>query len=128
MEIGILRNWPVVLIVTVLGLSLYAMSLVFRSPAISSAPENLSYEMIRPEASDVEYDLSARVINRNIRSFGNKGADSKAPAKTDAKADPKKAKNDPKKKDADKKKAQNQKKKPEMIVQIQENQDQKMFP
>lgn len=127
MEKGFLRNWPILMIAAVMGLSFYAMSLVLRTPEIKDNPENLSYEMIRPKAADVEYDLSARIVVKDIKDFKrtNSAPAGKAESQTVAKKGEAK-KPDPKKKDEKNKKAQTNKKKPELTVQIQSDSAAKM--
>lgn len=69
MEHRILKHWPVMLIISVMGLSFYALGLAMRASSAPTPATPISYEMPRPRSAEMAYDLSRRQVVRNIRSL-----------------------------------------------------------
>ncbi len=68
MENGIVRHWPVFLVVAAMGISFYTVAKVFKSPNSPLITGDLSYQMARPNGDSVPYDLSGRQVIRTILS------------------------------------------------------------
>lgn len=69
MERGIFRHWPVMFVASAMALSFYAISIVMKSTSTPKSSEPQSYEMPRPKAAEMAYDLSRRQVIRSVRSL-----------------------------------------------------------
>ncbi len=66
MENHISRNWPVWMVIGFMGFSFYWVAQSWNTSSPIASAEELSYQMIRPQAFEAEYDLSGRKV---VRSF-----------------------------------------------------------
>lgn len=64
MDHGLFKHWPWVSLLAATGLSVAVFNLIMKPGGVNHLPEDQSYEMIRPESSVREYDLSGRRIVR----------------------------------------------------------------
>ncbi|MEZ0391275.1 MAG: hypothetical protein ACAH59_03605 [Pseudobdellovibrionaceae bacterium] len=108
MKQRILNNWPILMVATVMGFSFYAMSFALRTSEVPKVADDLSYEMPRPQTEGVEYDLSGRIVVRDIRSIEKK---KKSRASGEMTGEAVKTKEDPKKAQAEAKKKEEEEKK-----------------